>query len=123
MEFIKNKFDLNENPYKYDYVTYPTEEWMLDGGEIELKINFDKNREFINNIHISTWAGGWGHMQTRLHIEKHSEDKWACTLMLPAKNNINLEIYTSDIYNKIIEFYKLTFPEELRDKQLNSIGI
>lgn len=135
IEFIERYFEVNHYKRRGDNLI--TSEFSITNTDIDMVLKyFDKDMK-VFDISMCTFSGGWEYKRTSMIIEmdvcekENKYDYWLQTPEIPYIDMYSLkkvgklpEIAKEEIFEKIVDFFKLTCKkEQLRDIKLLELGI
>ena len=135
IEFIERYFEVNHYKRRGDNLI--TSEFSINNTDIDMVLKyFDKDMK-VFDISMCTFSGGWEYKRTSMIIEmdvcekENKYDYWLQTPEIPYIDMYSLkkvgklpEIAKEEIFEKIVDFFKLTCKkEQLRDIKLLELGI
>lgn len=135
IEFVEKYFQVNHYKRRGDGLI--TSEFSISNTDIDMVLQyFDKDMK-VFDISMCTFNGGWEYKRKYLKIQmdvcekENKYDYWLQTPEIPYIDMYSLkkvgalpEITKEEIFDKIIQFFKLTCDkEQLRDINLIDLGI
>lgn len=106
--------------------------YSLNGGKIDCKINlfrfYDKHSNYISEINLITWSGGWEHRQSYLNIE-YDRGKWIVKSSIYNEKNKSLskrsecefDTNKDGVFIAVNNFLMYLYIDDIRNKKIDKI--